>query len=184
MAGSFRRLLRNMRLQAERLEKANQFLVAIASHGRRFFHCEGRVARLQRGERRHLFLVDEWKGTLIYVSRHGGEWPGFHHGGTLRCVIQHLVAYVRTGEPLWAGMFDKHWGYGEAMVEVVKAGRELGVIEPPERDYDAEMRLPDGKSCADCRHVSRCVGLGCTNAENTACDFYPSRFVALEVQHA
>lgn len=40
-----------------------------------------------------------------------------------------------------------------------------------------DMDLPTGKTCADCCHLRRCVGMGFTKAENTNCDFSPSRFV-------
>jgi hypothetical protein len=54
-----------------------------------------------------------------------------------------------------------------------------------ERDYDAEMRLPDGTRCDDCRHFSRCTGFGFTTPGRTSCDFWPNRFArqALEPQH-
>lgn len=39
-----------------------------------------------------------------------------------------------------------------------------------------DMKLPTGKTCADCVHLRRCVGLGYTKPENTTCDFAPSRF--------
>ena len=29
----------------------------------------------------------------------------------------------------------------------------------PEPNYQAEMRLPEGKTCADCRHFPRCKAL-------------------------
>ena len=46
-----------------------------------------------------------------------------------------------------------------------------------EPDYDAEMKLAEGKTCGDCFHIKRCLGLGYTSAEtNTSCDFWPSRF--------
>lgn len=43
-------------------------------------------------------------------------------------------------------------------------------------DYAAAMKLPPGKTCADCIHVKFCVGIGCTKLGNTSCDYYPSRF--------
>lgn len=45
-----------------------------------------------------------------------------------------------------------------------------------EPDYDAEMRLPDGKTCADCHHIARCTGFGFTSPKRTSCDFWPNRF--------
>jgi len=45
------------------------------------------------------------------------------------------------------------------------------------RDYDAEMRLPPGKTCGDCWHLRRCLAFGFTkNEERTGCDFHPNRF--------
>lgn len=45
-----------------------------------------------------------------------------------------------------------------------------------EPDYNADMRLPDGKTCADCYAVRFCVGIGCTTVESTKCDYWPRRF--------
>ena len=42
--------------------------------------------------------------------------------------------------------------------------------------YVEKMKLPEGKTCADCVHLKRCVGLGCTKPENTSCDFFPNKF--------
>ncbi len=41
-------------------------------------------------------------------------------------------------------------------------------------------KLPDGKVCNDCTHITRCQFLiGCSPTE-TRCDFDPSRFVLAE----
>jgi hypothetical protein len=45
-----------------------------------------------------------------------------------------------------------------------------------EPDYRAEMKLPDGRTCADCYAVRFCVGIGCTTAAATSCDYWPRRF--------
>lgn len=45
-----------------------------------------------------------------------------------------------------------------------------------EPDYDAEMRLPSGATCDDCRHAARCFGLGFITTGRASCDFWPSRF--------
>lgn len=49
-------------------------------------------------------------------------------------------------------------------------------VTTTEPDYDAEMRLPEGRTCADCRHIARCKGFGFSWPERTSCDFWPSRF--------
>lgn len=60
------------------------------------------------------------------------------------------------------------------------AAREAGRVPLPIYcDGNAEpkcMRLPDGKTCADCAHLSRCVALFGVRATNTTCDFHPRRF--------
>lgn len=38
------------------------------------------------------------------------------------------------------------------------------------------MKLPEGKTCADCVHVMRCTIMFGVNPENTSCDFEPIRF--------
>jgi hypothetical protein len=45
-----------------------------------------------------------------------------------------------------------------------------------EPDYEAEMRLPLGKTCADCRHIKRCSWLIGEDGTDTSCDWHPSRF--------
>lgn len=47
-----------------------------------------------------------------------------------------------------------------------------------EPDYAAEMRLPEGKTCADCFHGPRCDGLfGALKRGFTSCDFWPRRYI-------
>lgn len=70
-------------------------------------------------------------------------------------------------------------GWGSATAE---AGGEIVDLCPDHRrpaaepDYAAEKRLPDGRTCADCFAVKYCVGIGCTTAESTSCDYWPNRF--------
>ena len=45
-----------------------------------------------------------------------------------------------------------------------------------ERDYEAEMKLPDGWTCDDCRFFRYCCRLIGNVAGNTSCDWAPSRF--------
>lgn len=40
-----------------------------------------------------------------------------------------------------------------------------------------DMKLPEGKTCADCVHVKRCTSMFGVNTTDTECDFGPSRFV-------
>lgn len=41
---------------------------------------------------------------------------------------------------------------------------------------DPSMRLPEGKTCADCGHFKRCEWLISCQPANTWCDWAPSRF--------
>jgi hypothetical protein len=47
-----------------------------------------------------------------------------------------------------------------------------------EPDYDADMRLPEGKTCDDCVHAARCFGFGFSKSGATSCDFWPRRYRA------
>jgi hypothetical protein len=47
-----------------------------------------------------------------------------------------------------------------------------------EIDYDAAMRLPEGKTCGDCVHCRRCCTMFGHVPGDTSCDFYPIRFKA------
>ena len=42
---------------------------------------------------------------------------------------------------------------------------------------ELDMLLPPGKTCADCKHVHRCIAFGVTRPERETCDFGPSRFI-------
>lgn len=52
-----------------------------------------------------------------------------------------------------------------------------GATRRGEPDYSAEMRLPAGKTCADCLNGPICDGLfGAVKRGFASCDFWPSRF--------
>jgi hypothetical protein len=54
-----------------------------------------------------------------------------------------------------------------------------------EPDYEAERKLPDGKTCADCRHGPTCGALfGAVRQRFTYCDFWPSQYLALATDAA
>ncbi len=44
---------------------------------------------------------------------------------------------------------------------------------------EPDMKLPEGKTCAECVQLPRCRALFSCKEENTECDFAPSRFRAL-----
>ena len=50
-----------------------------------------------------------------------------------------------------------------------------------ERDYDSEMRLPEGRTCGDCFHFKKtCEWLVSHVASDTKCDWWPSKFMAIK----
>lgn len=105
--------------KAERLVHVNALIKTISDHGRRFFYNEkdDRVARMLIGAKGHLYFVDDYSCTLIYVA-YQGRWKGFSHGGTLKSLVERLADYVRKGDRLpidWIGpeRFNQSniWGY-------------------------------------------------------------------------
>lgn len=45
-----------------------------------------------------------------------------------------------------------------------------------EPNTDQNMRLPEGKTCADCKFINHCIVLINCDPKNTSCDWAPSRF--------
>lgn len=123
----------------ERLERANDFIHAVASHGRRFFCHEGIVCWLEIDERERIWFVDAWRGDRVYTHHHG-PWSKFHHGGTLKGLVECLRDFIRDGTRLSRRLFywpdwycsGDLWGYGEAMEPVRDAAERLGIMVEPE----------------------------------------------------
>jgi len=46
-------------------------------------------------------------------------------------------------------------------------------VEP---DYGADMKLPEGKTCAACAHIKRCTAFGFTDPTLSSCDFWPNKY--------
>lgn len=69
--------------KAARVAAANELIAVIAGCGRRFFHHQGRVARLERDARGRVWFVSEWSGKRQY-THYPGQWRRFAHGGTTR----------------------------------------------------------------------------------------------------
>jgi hypothetical protein len=60
--------------------------------------------------------------------------------------------------------------------QAVEEGFQPYAQDAAEIDYDAAMRLPPGKTCGDCVHIRRCVGMFGHVPADTSCDFFPSRY--------
>lgn len=130
----------------ERAEVVNDFLRTIASCGRRFFEHEGRVARIEIGERCDpqragglVYIVDEYTGQRADTASQ--DMRGFHHGGTLRELVKDLRTYVLTGRPqsMNLGPWPQYmaggdlWGYGPDMRVVRAKALELAIWKPTPR---------------------------------------------------
>ena len=116
----------------QRLERANQFLTAIASCGRQFFRTGERIARFEVRYTGRIWFCDDRSGKWVYVH-YRGRWRGFSHGGSLRRLIDRLAAYIQHGAfaagdlgpwPEWYSDGDP-WGYGADMEIVRRRAAEL-----------------------------------------------------------
>jgi len=120
----------------ERLIAANELLCVIASHGRKFFHHEGRIAYFEVDQRGRVWFTDEYTGKKIYVA-YGGRWRGFSHGGTMRDLVDAMRIFIVRGTkvghfgpwPAWYSGGDP-WGYGEDFTIVRAAAVRLGLTDP------------------------------------------------------
>jgi hypothetical protein len=114
----------------DRLREANEVILAISQHGRRFFRHEksGRVSRFELDLAGRLWLRDRYSNRRIYVA-YRGPWRYFSEGGTLRGIVEALANYVRTGQPIRRGLFGPWpqwicdgdlWGYGAQAMEALR----------------------------------------------------------------
>ena len=125
----------------ERLEKANQLIHVIASHGRHFFCHRGVTSWLELAPNQRVWFVDSYTYHHVY-THYQRRWHKFSHGGTLKNLIQKLQKYILRGERLSRGHFvfpdwlceGDLWGYGaEAMKPVIEAAEALGIIYTEEQ---------------------------------------------------
>lgn len=128
----------------ERLAAVNELVGVIASCGRRFFHHEGRIARMEIDGRGKLWWIDEWKGRRLCLSVKPYHllMRGFTGGGTLRELVIAMRDFVRTGErftsrafgpwPTWVCGNGDRWGYGLDNMQVIReASLRLGITTEP-----------------------------------------------------
>ena len=115
----------------ERLEHANAMLVSISKYGRRFFHHDGRVTRLEFDKRGRVWCIDKYAGKRIYTHRTSmiSRWKGFSDGGTLRALMEYARDYVIHGKPIRGSLFGPWpewvcggdlWGYGKAEMQLLR----------------------------------------------------------------
>ncbi|MEW6212535.1 MAG: hypothetical protein AB1631_29690 [Acidobacteriota bacterium] len=124
--------------KAERLANANKLIEVIATCGRRFFHHDERVAKLEMDSRGRIWFIDSYSQKRIYTHYENGRWRGFTHGGSLRSLVITLRRYIVEGRTIahhyTFGPWPKSlaggnlWGYGDDMQKVRDAARELGIL--------------------------------------------------------
>ena len=128
----------------QRLRDANRLIQIIGDHGRRFFWCQGRYARLEL-DRGRVFIVDDYTEARVYTHKttFGNRWRGFSHGGTLRQLVELMRDYVIKGKRIPLGYIAPNnyldtttttprdiWGYGPEAAETVRRlAAELPIIE-------------------------------------------------------
>ena len=120
----------------QRCHKVNALLMVIASCGRKFFQSRaGRFARMEVDDRGRIWFVSEWKGERVYTHR-SGSWRRFHHGGTLKWLVEAFRDFIMTGErinPFHFGPWREDycggdlWGYKDAMEDIRRTARVLGI---------------------------------------------------------
>lgn len=62
----------------------------------------------------------------------------------------------------------------------MRSPMKRGIDQSPE---GIAMDLPEGKSCADCRHCQRCCAIFGHVPEDEVCDWFPSRFSETVAHH-
>ncbi len=141
-----------------RVEQANALIVAIGSHGRRFFWSTSkeRFARFEISERGRVLFVDDYIGKPTDTHNETGRWPNFSHGGTLKALVCAVRDFIVTGKPInprYLGPWPKHlcdgdlWGYGHGAMEAVRAQADLtGVLGPRPEPKTAEVKAVEAKA--------------------------------------
>lgn len=119
--------------RAGRVDTANEFIRIISSHGRRFFHHDGRISRFELDDRGRVWFIDKYSGSgrRIYTHQNGGWGRWFTEGGTLLDLCKALREFIMRRDRLPAhhlgpweewGRNGDLWGYGANNMEKVRAG--------------------------------------------------------------
>lgn len=62
-----------------------------------------------------------------------------------------------------------------------QAHGEAGACPWTHRTFYSTMDLPAGQHCRDCQHIRFCTQFIGDVAENTSCDWFPSRFIPMPI---
>jgi len=89
----------------ERLDLANQVILAIAKHGREIFRHKDRIARLEIDNLGRIWFVDDYTQKKIY-THYRGRWNyRFSYGYSTQQLVQEFADFVQTGRP----SLSIHW---------------------------------------------------------------------------
>lgn len=114
----------------ERLNKANEFVQTVASHGYQFFQYNNngtpQFAYFSLNENGHLIWHTENRDAKIYIRK--GEWRHFGHGMTLQSFVERLADYIRQGKRISDNYFS-NWGFGKSLPLIITKGRESHIIK-------------------------------------------------------
>lgn len=120
----------------ERIEIANKIINEIATHDRKFFHFEGRVAYIFEKNSR-LYMRNEYNKSDMYLSKKYGYPPKtWSHGGTLWGLTKDFKEFIQKGGETnhnngYGGLYSPHWGYTpESMQKIQTLALELGYLKP------------------------------------------------------
>ena len=126
-------------IQLARLAIANEVILCVARHGRKFFSSHGdervqnypeRFSHFEYGDglKPRLKFRDKYTWKLIDISQ-PHRWRGFSDGGTLRAIVEMLAGYIVRGKPISNHFGPWHkdlcggdlWGYGIPAAEAMRA---------------------------------------------------------------
>ena len=119
----------------KRLELANEFILVIASCGRKFFKHNDNISTLELSKGGRVYFIDCHTKKRIYTHHRTMTWPGFSGNHTMKKLIDSLRDFIISGVTMKAEWFQlevdnnltKPWGYGEDILIIRDIAIKLGI---------------------------------------------------------
>ena len=119
----------------ERLKSANEFILVIASCGRKFFEHNGVVSTLELSKGGRVYFIDCYTKKRIYTHNRTMTWIGFSGNHTMKKLVDSLRDFIISGVVMKAehfqleidSRFKKPWGYGEDILILHDIAIKLGI---------------------------------------------------------
>jgi len=119
----------------ERLKSANEFILVIASCGRKLFEHNGIVSTLELSKGGRVYFIDCHTKIRIYTHHRTMTWAGFSGNHTMKHLVDSLRDFIISGVPMKAEYFKlemdrklkKPWGYGEDILILHDTAIKLGI---------------------------------------------------------